>query len=420
MNNLSRTPAMLFRTRSTKLARFAQRLTGSLGVLACANLSFLSAQDAPPMPPGPSQAAPATVPVETATIARGTLRQSFPVIGDFHAHLTSSLGAQVSGRVAEVKVDTGDHVKAGDTVVTLDPTFFNLEIAQQEAALKAAAQRVATQEKMLATAKLDIALAETGLADAKLQLDRMKNLWEKPAGQEPSIPRKQYDDATTRVKQSEIAVAAAQARYAEAGARITELTLAEAPIEAALAYAKQRLAETEVKAPFNAVVTRRLVAPGDSVTSAPATTLLELQDLDHLDLEFNVPQGFQSTVGEKTVVYYSVGGLPGTFSGPIERILPLGDEATRTYRCRVRVENTAGRFRPGLLVQVKLTQQEKVDVVIAPAAALKATSSGWQALLQKNGAFVPQPVEVGLRSENQVEIVKGLAPGDVVQLARER
>ncbi|MGH7146165.1 MAG: efflux RND transporter periplasmic adaptor subunit [Planctomycetota bacterium] len=381
----------------------------------------------PPAPSGPSS--PSGVPAaagsggsvsgaaETAVVRRGDLRRTFPVIGDWQAHLIGELGSQVSGRVLTVPVEVGDAVARGAVLVTLDPTTFQLDLDQQQAALAAAKAHVATKTEAVAAAKVAVEQARVDLADAQLQLDRMQALFEKPAGQEPSIPRKMFDDAKTHADAAKLAVAAAEQRVSQAAAEVQEAAADQTQVAAAIAIARQHLDETTVRAPFAGAITKRLVAPGDAVTSAPATTLLELQDLAHLDLEFDVPQEFAPTVKVGTVVHYTVPGLSGDFSGTIERILPLANAVSRSYRCRVLVANPDGQFRPGQLVQIQLTLEEHPNVLICPAAALEVSSTGWQVELHHGGAITAQTVQIGLRADGEVEILSGLQAGDVVSVA---
>lgn len=359
-------------------------------------------------------AASVATPPATATVIKGDLYRTLPVVGELRARWIVNLAPQVGGRVVEVLADVGDKVDPSRPVVKLDRTFFELEVAQQEAGLKAAGQRVATLTEGVATAKVDIVQAQLMLEDAKLQFDRMRKLYDKPAGEEPSVSKKMYEDAELRWKQAEAARTAARQRAQEAEARVAEAEAAQAQVAAALKTAQQRLAETEIRPKFAAVVTKRLVAPGDMVASAPATTLMELQDLEHLELYFSVPQDHAGEVKAGDRVFYRAPGATGKREGVIERILPLGEAATRTYRCRVLIDNPDGVLKPGLLVQVRLILETRAGVTIAPADALRASATGWEAQVLLGDRLESRAVQIGFRTEEGVEVIAGLQPGDVV------
>ncbi len=316
---------------------------------------------------------------EPASVAvrRGTLRSFTPAIGSFRAHQKTQLGSQVSGRVQEVLVDVGDIVRAGQVLVRIDPVFFQIEVAQRQADLEA---------------------AKVTRTDAELNFTRMRNLWEKPEGGAPSIPQKSYDDS--------------KAHLDEAAAR-------ERQAEQALQYAGGRLKETEIRAPYDAVVTARMVDPGEPVTSAPIVYLVEVQEVARLDLEFSLPQEMLSRIQPGTAVGFDVEGVEGIAGeGPIERVYPTVDEATRSFRCRVLVDNGAGRYRPGLLARVRVAREAREGVLILPETALTPVAGGWEVVLD-NEKKEHRAIRVGLETEEEVEVLEGLSEGERV-MAHER
>jgi membrane fusion protein (multidrug efflux system) len=284
--------------------------------------------------------------------------------GTFKARQSSRLGSQVSGRVEQVLVDVGDAVKAKQELVRLDRTLFAIEVDQRKA---------------------DVAAAQVAVDEAELNFTRMKNLFEKPQGEQPSVPRKLYDDAKSRKDG-----AAAKLRQEEEKLR----------------FAAQRLKETIILAPYDGVVTARLVDPGEAVLAAPATSLLEIEDVGSLELEFALAQELLSRIAKGTQVAFDVEGIAGgPFAGGIEVVYPMVDRASRTFRCRVLVENGKGLFRPGLLAQVKIGVGGG-DVVVVPRPAVVDGKVRTRA-----GST---PVGTGAGYGDDVEIVSGLKDGDEV------
>lgn len=311
-------------------------------------------------------------------VQRGTIQSSVPAVGMLRARQTTKLGSQVSGRVERVLVDVGDVVKKDQELVRLDPVFFEIERAQREA---------------------DLETAKAALWETETQHTRMKNLWEKPQGKEPSIPKKLFDDAKARFD-------AAQARVKQA--------------EETLRYAKERLREVVIRAPYDAVVTRRLVDPGEPVTSTPVTHLIEIQEVGTLDLEFSLPQEMLSRVRPGSPVTFEAEGVPETKgSGEVAMVFPAVEEATRSFRCRVTVPNASGVYRPGMLIRVWVVNREAKDVLLLPRRAVTETAQGWQVLVANSETPVPRPVNLGLVTDSLVEVKDGLREGDRV-LAPER
>jgi RND family efflux transporter MFP subunit len=307
------------------------------------------------------------------TVGERSQGPSFPAVGSFRARQATRLGVQVSGRVQQVLVDVGDLVKEGQDLLKLDPEFFQIEVIQRKAELDA---------------------ARASLQEAELNRNRMTSLFEKPPGETPSIARKQYDDSQTQ--------------YQGASARVRGA-------EGALQYAQKRLDETTVRAPFNAVVTKRMVDPGEPVNSAPITYVLEVQEVEQLDLEFSLPQDMLGRIRKGSALTYEVEGVPnGKGRASISIIYPSLDEATRSFRCRATVQNADLKLKPGMLAQVNVLEGQGTGALIVPRKALTQTPDGWQVQVSEGSKTVNRPVKVGLVTDQQAEIQDGLKVGDRV------
>ncbi len=334
-----------------------------------------AAAEGTPANPGPAAGGTEAPKGRWAEARRDTLRRYASAVGNFQARRTTQVGSGVSGRVLEVLVDVGDVVRAGQELVKLEPALFEIEVAQRRA---------------------DLESAGVVLAEAELNHTRMKNLWEKPDGTEPSIPRKLYDDARSRRE-------GAQSRLAQS--------------KAALDWALERLKETVVRAPYDSVVTRRMVDPGEPVTSPPLTHLLEIQEVGILELEYALPQEMLSRVREGAPVTFEAEGASGAKGeGKVDIVYPVVDPATRSFRCRTLVQNADRCFRPGMLAAVRILELEAKDALLVPRSALRQAASGWQVQVLSGNAIAARTVKVGLMTDDQAEVLEGLAPGEKVVL----
>lgn len=311
-------------------------------------------------------------------VVRGTVKDFVPAVGSFQPRQRTTIGSQVSGRVLEVLVDVGDRVKKGQELVRLDPAFFQIECQQNKAMLDGAI--IARQ-------------------DAEINYTRMKNLWEKPGNEPPSISKKLYDDA--------------KLLYNRACSKVNEA-------QAAMSYSKQRYAESVIRSPYDGVVTRRMVDPGEPVTAAPTTYLLELQEVDTLELDFSLPQKMLASVGKGDEFEFTVEGIDkGTGCGTIAVVFPTIDENTRSFKCRAYIDNARGRFCAGLLANVRVVDRVAKDVLTLPRRTLTQTATGWQVSVLENGKRTLRDVEVGIMMDERVEIRSGLTPGENVLVVEE-
>jgi RND family efflux transporter MFP subunit len=319
----------------------------------------------------------------TAEVRRETLRRCAPAVGSFRARQTTKLGPQVSGRVQQVLVDVGDLVKQGQVLVRLDPTFFEIDVQQNKAAVEAS-------EGALASLAVDVANAER---EMKRQLD----LFEQGAGS-----TKERDDAVTAYDR-------AVANRAEKAGRLAEA-------QKRLEYVQQQLEETQIRAPYDGAITARMVDPGESATMMPPTQLVAIQEIGVLYLEFALPQELLGSVSVGAPLQFEVEGVPdGAATGTVAVIFPAVDEMTRSFYCRAVIENPRRKYQPGLLARVNVVLQEVKDALVVPRTALSQTASGWQALVAADdGPPVVTPVEVGLMTDDWAQVLKGLTEGDRV------
>lgn len=283
-----------------------------------------------------------------AALAAG---ESVATVGTLQPRLRAELGSSVGGRVEQVLVDVGSAVAAGDPLVVLDRALTERDRQVAQAAVAVAEARSATGAAAVPAARAEVAAAEAEVADAALAVNRARAMTEKPEGEAPTAPRKLLDDALARSAQAAARLAAARARVAQAEAAAAEAAAGTVQARAVLGQSEQRLAEATIRAPFAGVITRRLVDPGAQVTTQPVTTLLEIQDLAELHLEFTVPDTASHRVRAGTEVRIR---LPGSepAGAAIERVFPALDGDGHGLRCRVVLANPGARLRPGALVPV--------------------------------------------------------------------
>ncbi len=145
---------------------------------------------------------------------------------------------------------------------------------------------------------------------------------------------------------AQTSVAAAKAQVDVDGALLKQT-------QANLERSREILSQHTVRAPFAAVVRRKLVEQGEWVESS--TALLELVDIEVLRLEVPVPQAYFSAVDERTQVSIRMDAMPEQlFEAQVTRKIPIGDAASRTFRVRIDVPNQARTLAPGMSARVVL------------------------------------------------------------------
>lgn len=189
-----------------------------------------------------------------------------------------------------------------------------------------------------------------------------------------------------------------------------ELDKAKARTELALV----ELERTEVRAPFDGVLGVRLVAVGDRVENEEP--LVEIYAIDRLQAIFSVQeQGVPlAQVGLPVQVRVAAYGSE-QFPGRVFFVAPALDAASRRLIMKAWIDNSDGRLKPGMFVNVDVEVARKEAALMVPESAVVYDRNGifvWRD--RPEGGAQKVPVELGLRQEGRVEVLEGLAPGDVV------
>jgi multidrug efflux system membrane fusion protein len=294
-------------------------------------------------------------------------------LGKCVAREVVSVQPQVSGRITQILFADGADVHPGDALFTIDPRPFQ---AQHDAA-----------EASLAQAKASLALAQTEFARAS-ELINTK-----------AIAQQEYDSRRNAVE-----VAEAQVKQGEA----------------ALATARLNLEYTSIRSPIEGRTGRRLVDQGNVVT-ANSISLLTIQRVDPIYIDFTVTQGDLSDV-QNSMSHGALkveAWLPDDTGQPATGELTFLDnavqDATGTVALRATIPNAERRFWPGRLVKVRLILRTLPSAVVVPATSPQMSGNGpFVFVVKKDSTAELRPVTLGERQEDLVVISRGLAAGERV------
>ncbi len=173
-------------------------------------------------------------------------------------------------------------------------------------------------------------------------------------------------------------------------------------------------ARITLRAPINGVITELGVREG--MTVMPGTTLFRINDLASVWVNAEVPEAQASAVAPGNVVQARAQAYPGTvFSGEVAAILPEVNPTTRTLKVRIELANPQGKLSPGMFATISFDATSQIDLLVVPTEAVIQTGTRNVVLVaESEGKFKPADVEIGMESEGQTEIRKGLAAGQKV------
>lgn len=194
----------------------------------------------------------------------------------------------------------------------------------------------------------------------------------------------------------------------EYDAVLNEVTVQEAEI----ALMEAQIGKTEIRAPFDGVVGLRFVSEGAFVSAA--TRIATLQRLDHMKVDFAVPERYAGRVGKGSPVAFTVSGGDQRHVGEVQATDPKIDPGTRTLLVRAICPNPEGHLLPGTFANVEITLSRVENAILVPSVAIVPGVTDKNVFVASEGKAVRRVVETGTRTESAVQVISGLKPGEVL------
>jgi membrane fusion protein (multidrug efflux system) len=297
--------------------------------------------------------------------------------------LNVSLHARVPGYVDRVLVDRGSIVKHGALLVELSAPEMTAQIAE-------------AQSKVQAT-EADRLQADAQLAAAQSTYDGMKTAAQTPgaiAGNELVLAEKQVEAARALLSSRQQASRAAESAVRE----FVDLQ----------AYLK-------ITAPFDGVVTDRLVHPGALVGPGNDIALLVIQQVSHLRIVVPVPEEDVSGITNGSIVLFRVPAYPERpYSGTVARISHALDQRTRTMAVELDVMNRDSSLAPGMYPTVKWPVRRSQPGLFVPKTSVVTTTERTFVVRNQGGRAEWVDIKKGVAEGDLVEVIGDLKPGDTV------
>lgn len=189
---------------------------------------------------------------------------------------------------------------------------------------------------------------------------------------------------------------------------VTELQTIEADIN----LIKARIAETELRAPFDGIIGLRYVSEGSYTNSS--TKIARLVKISPIKLEFSIPEKYANQVKIGYPVTFTVDGSNNVYDASVYAIDPQIEETTRSIVLRALNPNRNEELKSGRFASVTLLISKIDNAVSVPSEAVIPEMEGEMVYVYKNGKASAVSVTTGLRTEAQIQIVEGLKFGDTL------
>jgi RND family efflux transporter MFP subunit len=359
-------------------------------VAVAAGLVLPACSDSPETAPAESVDA---MPVGTATVAVAEVGDTFEAGGIVQARTTATLMARIPAPVREVRAVPGDRVRAGQVLIVLD----GRDLAAQ--ARRARAEGASADQNVVAAA------AERQAAEAALALARATHARIAALQSKRSATLQELDDATGALRAAEARAAGAEAR---ARAAVSSAEGARAGSEAADTLE----AFSRIAAPFDGVVTEKMVEPGNMAT--PGTPLMRVEDTRRFRLDVRVDESRIGRVSPGATVPIALDGgaddAARVVEGTVTEVGRAADADVRSFLVKIELPADRG-LRSGMFGRARFGGQPRRALTVPEAALVHRGQVTSVFVVEKDIA------RVRLVNVSGTEVLAGLSEGDVVIVA---
>ena len=399
--------------------------------------------------------------VQTGKVQRQDLATVVSASGEIKPKTYVNVGANAFGKITNLYVREGDHVKKGQMLAQLENVQSSADVNANEASLQAAETDALAADAALKTSEADLQRAQADYDRNKLDWERTQNLYK-----DGLISKSDFDSRKNAWATADSGLVQAQARVAQAKAQTDSANKHVTQNRANLTRVTDVLQKTSYNAPFEGVVTNLPVREGETVVmgiqNAPGSTLMTIADMSIITAEVMVDETDIVNVRLGQSAEITIDAIPKkVFHGTVSEIgdnaivrssgvstsqQATASEEAKDFKVVVNVQDAPRDLRPGLSTTAKITTATRNNALALPIQALtlrtkeqieqqnnppgsvhaaapvakEAASKGKKddalqgvfVIRNKKAVFVP--VTTGITGTTDIEVLEGLKEGDEV------
>lgn len=382
---------------SSSVSAWGRTVTAALAVCFLASCSRQEAAS-----PGAVKAAAATI-APVAKAAPADLSREVALTAEFRPYQEVDVHAKVAGYLKKIYVDVGDRVKQGQLLAELEIPEMASELTRASASIRLSQANVDKAREELARSQSAHEASHLSYTRLSAVLKNRPNL----------VAQQEIDEAQARDRMNEAQVSSARAALAAAEQQV-EVSQAEQQ------KTKTLDAYSRITAPFTGVVTKRYADTGAMIQAGTASQtqampLVRIAQNDLLRLVVAAPESMVPRIRIGTAVEVKAPTLGRSFSGRVARFSGNVSMATRTMETEVDVPNPGLVLVPGMYAEVALTTDHRANTLAVPVEAVANPETAPSVMIvAADNRLEERPVKLGLETARRVEILSGLADGDLV------
>lgn len=373
------------------------KTTSTILTIAALFLSGCGKQEAPVQAAAKIEAPLA---IKTAPVESRTLERTLQLTGSLVPDDTINAVFEIPGHINSISVDFGQAVRKGQVLAQLDRTELTLQLDRAKSALNQALARMGldpSQANVTPEATPAIRQAQAQMEDAWTKFDSAQKL------------HKSGDISQQRFVEMEKAFQARQAALQATKDELRTQLASIGALRADVGLVEKRLNDTMLRAPFDAIVSSRVAAPGQYVKEG--ATIVTLVKAYPLRLRVEVPESDIASAKIGTTLTFTTDATPGTeFHAVVRQLNPTLDPKNRTLVAEARPLESDARLKPGSFVQVKLATRNTQIVNLVPKQAIYSIAGLTKVFAVRNGKAVELRFQPGVEANGFTEV-----PGDLLK-----
>jgi len=335
-------------------------------------------------------------------VERRNLERTLTVSSELVPFQEIDVYAKESGFVKTLNVDYGSRVQANQVLATLEIPELQLQVKEDEAAVKNAAAQIPHAQD-------ELNRMEAQQKVLQLQFDRLNSV----ANSKPGlVAQQEVDESQGKALSSAAQVEAAKSNLQSAQSELAAAQAKKEHDQALFDYSK-------ITAPFAGVVTQRYANLGTlmqaGTSSTQALPLVKLSQDDLFRLVIPVPESYVHYIRLGDAVSVSVPSLNRIFPGKVARFSVDVREDTRTMHTEVDVPNPNRVLLPGLYADATITLEKKDNAVAVPLQAVdQENGRATVDVVDASNRIEMRQISLGIQTATDAEVLSGLQQGELV------
>jgi HlyD family secretion protein len=360
-----------------------------------------------------------TVSVQVVPVEKKTIEHVIKAQAILFPRQQAAIVSKISAPVQKFLIKRGSVVHQGELLAVLENRDLSAAAQENQGALN---QAQATYETTTAAGlPEELQKAEAEAQQTKQVLEAQEKVFQsrQQLYQEGALPRKELDQSQVEIVQArnQYALAKRHLDTLQAVGKQQELKAAAGQLESAKGKylgAAAQLSYSEIRSPIDGVVTDRPLYPGEM--AAAGTAIVTVMDVSSVIAKAHIPQADAALlkVGDKGTM--TVPGLDDPVEGKVTVVSPALDPNSTTVEIWLEAKNPKKQLKPGSSVLLALTAKTVEDALVVPAASVITAADGSSAVMIAggDGRAHQKVVKVGIRQDDDVQIVEGVTSNDKV------